>query len=63
MSKYTIKEIQEPGSFEAYNIRVVELYKDGIHMARFYGKDKHTNAQKVCDFLNETSCSQGLYNG
>lgn len=38
-----------------------KLYKNNQAIAIFYGNDSNTNAQKVCDLLNETSRSQGQY--
>jgi hypothetical protein len=38
-----------------------KLLKDDKPMAIFYGQDAATNAQKVCDLLNEVSRSQGKY--
>lgn len=37
----------------------VKLWNKDTPMAIFYGNGAKTNAQKVCDLLNETARSQG----
>lgn len=52
-NKYTVKE----------NSDQAILYKDGKIIARFWNDypNNVTNAQKVCDLLNEVSRSQGKW--
>lgn len=64
MNKYTVlsrfAKFPHHNSFRVGD-RVTDLFKDGQAIATFYGDypNNETNAQKVCDLLNEVSRSQG----
>lgn len=56
--KYTLKTL-----YSSFHIReVTYLYTNGRQIATFTDKSTHkTDAQKICDLLNETSRAQGKY--